>query len=120
MKKEKIVDKDKVVTVSVLEKVLDDRFRKSDKKTDVKLAKLEDKIENRFKEQTQIILEAVNTLVKKNREDSERTVLGYIELRTQEILDIFKDDRVENKRRFTEHDLRISTLEKKTATLTTT
>lgn len=112
MKKEKTKDRDRVVTVSALESILDDRFDKFEKKFDKK-------IDKRFEEQTQIILEAVSTLVKRNREDSERTVLGYIELCTQEILDVFKDDRVENKRRFTEHDLSISTLEKKTATLTT-
>jgi hypothetical protein len=113
VKKEKIVDRDKFVTVSVLESILDNRFDKFEKKFDKK-------IDKRFEEQTRIVLEAVSALVKRNREDSERTILGYVELRTQEILDVFKDDRVENKIRFTEHDLRISSLEKKTATLTTT
>jgi hypothetical protein len=119
-KKSSTSTRNEVVTVDLLENILDDRFNKSDKKTDRKLAKLENKIEKRFEEQTQIILAAVNTIVKQNIEDSERRMLAYTELRTQEILDVFKDDRVENRRRFAEHDLRISTLENKVATLKTT
>lgn len=86
------------------------------KSTPITGTQLDKVLDKRFKEYSDLMLEAVNTIVR----DSEKTVLGYIELRTQEILDVFKDDRVENNRSFTEHDLRISSLEKKTATLTTT
>lgn len=111
----------KGLSVQVLEKVLDDGFnkfeKKLDRKNDRKLTKLENKIEERFQEQTQIILEAVNVIVKKNIEDSERRMLAYTELRTQEILDVFKDDREENAKNFSEHNKRITAVESKVKVL---
>lgn len=111
----------KGLSVQTLEKVLDDRFnkfeKKFDSKNDRKLSKFENKIEKRFEEQTKIILEAVNVIVKKNIEDSERRMLAYTELRTQEILDVFKDDREENARNFSAHNKRITAVESKVKVL---
>jgi hypothetical protein len=104
----------KGLSVQTLEKVLEDKFGSFEKSLSKKMDR---KIDDRFKEQTQIILEAVNVIVKKNIEDSERRMLAYTELRTQEILDVFKDDREENIKNFSEHNKRITAVESKVKVL---
>jgi hypothetical protein len=104
----------KSLSVQTLEKVLKEEFGSFEKSLSKKMDR---KIDNRFKEQTKIILEAVNVIVKKNIEDSERRMLAYTELRTQEILDVFKDDREENARNFSAHNKRITAVESKVKVL---
>jgi hypothetical protein len=65
-------------------------------------SKLEKILDERFKENNQVILSAVSEMMKKNIEDSERRMLAYTELRTQETLDILKDERQINKERYEE------------------
>lgn len=95
--KVKKVNKEKTLTLDVLEKVLDQRF----------------------KEHAVVILDAVDKIMKKNTEDSERRMLAYTELRTQEIIYLFKDERVDRKEKHANYYRRISALENKVAVLET-